>query len=44
MVGADVLGEKFNFKPSRMAKNRFPRITPLSQDLLYFVDFINNGR
>ena len=24
MVGADTPGEKFNFKPSRMAKNGFP--------------------
>ena len=24
MVGADAPGEKFNFKPSRMAKNGFP--------------------
>ena len=38
MVGADASGENFNFKPSRMAKNGFPRITPLSQDLLHFVD------
>ena len=38
MVGADVPGENFDLKPSRMAKNGFPRITPLSQDLLHFVD------
>ena len=43
MVGADASGENFNFKLSRMAKNGFPRIIPLSQDLLHFVDFINNG-
>ena len=24
MVGADVLGQKFNFNPCRMAKNGFP--------------------
>ena len=43
MVGTDAPGENFNFKPSKMAKNGFPRITPLSQDLLHFVDLINNG-
>ena len=43
MVGADVPGENYNFKSSRMAKNDFPRITPLSQDLLHFVDLINSG-
>ena len=43
MVGADASGENFNFKLSRMVKNGFPRIIPLSQDLLHFVDFINNG-
>ena len=26
MIGADAAGEKFNFKPSRMVKNGFPRI------------------
>ena len=43
MVGTDAPGENFNFKPSKMAKNGFPRITPLSQDILHFVDLINNG-
>ena len=38
MVGTDAPGENFNFKPSRMAKNGFPGITALSQDLLRFVD------
>ena len=43
MVATDAPGENFNFKPYRMAKNGFLRITPLSKDLLHFVDLINNG-
>ena len=43
MVGADAAGENYDFKSSRTANNSVPKITPLSQDLFHFVDFISSG-